>query len=222
MLLFPDVTIQDFIGPYEVFVRASCFEVLTVSEHTNELQAEGGLILRASYDFETCPPADILFVPGGRGITPLLTHQGYHRFLQRQASHAHYVTSVCTGSLLLAACGLLTGYQATTHWRSLELLKMFGVETVQKRVVIDRTRITGGGITAGIDFGIALTARIGGEDMAKTIQLLLEYDPEPPFGEISPANAEPALIQRARELTQGSFDARLKIIKMITAGQRVS
>ena len=215
MLLFPDLTILDFTGPYDVFIRASCFEVYIVSENTNLIKAEGGMSLKADYSFDDCPQADILFVPGGRGITPLLTNKTYHTFLQNQAAAAQYITSVCTGSLLLAAHGLLSGFKATTHWRSMELLRMFGVEAIEQRVVTDRNRITGGGITAGIDFGLTLTALIGGEDVAKIVQLLLEYNPIPPFSSGSPQTAEPHILKTGIEITQKLFDSRIKIIQQI-------
>lgn len=215
MLLFPGLTIQDFVGPYDVFIRAECFEVNTVAENTELLKAEGGLALKADFSFEDCPLVDILFVPGGGGITPLLTNMDYHAFLQKQALHAQYITAVCTGSLVLAAAGLLKGYKATTHWRSLELLRMLGVEAVEERVVSDRNRITGGGITAGIDFGLVLTALIGGEDMAKTVQLLLEYNPAPPFQAGSPLTAEAHILQRAEAISQSMFDKRVGIIRQI-------
>ncbi|MEQ8812227.1 MAG: DJ-1/PfpI family protein [Imperialibacter sp.] len=215
MLLFPDLTLLDFIGPYDVFVRASCFEVFVVSEHKMPIKGEGGLLLQPDYSFDDCPPVDIVFVPGGRGVTALLTNETYKRFLVEQAKTAQYITAVCTGSLLLAACGLLDGYKATTHWRSLELLKLMGVEVLEQRVVADRNRITGGGITAGIDFGLVLTAIVGGEDMAKTIQLLLEYTPEPPFDSGHPKTADPHILKLGVELTQPQFDKRLRLLQKI-------
>lgn len=219
MLLFPGLTIQDFVGPYDVFIRADCFEVLIVSENTDLLQAEGGLTLKADYTFENCPQTDILFVPGGAGITPLLTHSAYHDFLISQSEKAQYITAVCTGSLLLASCGLLDGYKATTHWRSIELLRMLGVEALEDRVVTDRNRITGGGITAGIDFGLVLTALIAGPDVAKMIQLILEYNPEPPFTSGSVKTAEPHIIQKAKEVTQPLLDKRVALINEIIANK---
>jgi cyclohexyl-isocyanide hydratase len=212
MLLFPNLTLQDFAGPYDVFIRAECFTVYTVSENKNPMHAEGGIALQAAYTFDDCPALDILFVPGGRGITPLLTNQTYHAFLKTRGVQAEYITAVCTGSLLLAAAGLLTGYKATTHWRSIPLLKMLNVEAVEARVVRDRNRITGGGITAGIDFGLQLTAWIAGEKMARVIQLLLEYAPEPPFnsGNIKTANQD--VVQEAMIQTQELYDSRLRII----------
>jgi cyclohexyl-isocyanide hydratase len=215
MLLFPHVTLQDFAGPYDVFIRADCFDVYTVSENTNPMQCEGGLMLQAQYSFDDCPSIDILFVPGGWGITPLLTNATYISFLRAKSLHAEYITAVCTGSLLLAAAGLLSGYKATTHWRSISLLKMFDIDAVEERVVKDRNRITGGGITAGIDFGLQLTAWIAGEDIAKTIQLLLEYAPQPPFNSGNTKTAEAHTLQQATMITQQLFETRLVIIKGI-------
>lgn len=210
MLLFPELTIQDFAGPYEVFTRVEKFKVFIVAQTAGLIKAEGGLQVKADYTFDNCPPVDILFVPGGKGITPLLTNETYLSFLSKRGTDASYITAVCTGSLLLGAAGLLNGYKATTHWRSLDLLRMMNIEAIEERVVIDRNRITGGGITAGIDFGLALTALLAGEDVAKIIQLMLEYAPEPPFNSGSAKTAEPHILQKARELTQPLFDARVK------------
>jgi cyclohexyl-isocyanide hydratase len=215
MLLFPHLTLQDFAGPYDVFIRADCFEVFTASENTGLMSIEGGLMLQSQYTFDTCPPFDILFVPGGTGITPLMTNKAYLSFLRSRAREVQYITAVCTGSLLLAAAGLLSGYKATTHWRSIPLLKMLNVDAVDERVVKDRNRITGGGITAGLDFGLQLTAWLGGDDMAKTIQLILEYAPQPPFNSGSVKSAAHHIIEEAMTKTQSLFEKRLKIIKGI-------
>ena len=215
MLLFPDLTLLDFAGPYEVFIRTNFFEVYTVAFNAGEIKAEGGLVIKADKSLENCPLADIVFVPGGKGINPLLTSEPYLQFLRKQGEYAQYITSVCTGSLLLAAAGLLTGYKATTHWRSLELLKMFKIETLEERVVIDRNRITGAGVSAGIDFALTLTALICGEDEAKLIQLALEYHPQPPFQSGSPAEATPRVLKRAREVTQALFESRREIIRSV-------
>jgi cyclohexyl-isocyanide hydratase len=215
MLLFPNVTLQDFAGPYEVFIRVECFNVLTVAENTSPMQVEGGLVLQAQYSFDNCPPVDILFVPGGRGITAMLTNVCCLSFLRSSALNAKYITAVCTGSLLLAAAGLLSGYQATTHWRSMPFLKMFNIDAVDERVVRDRNRITGGGITAGIDFALQVTAWIAGENVAKTVQLLLEYSPAPPFNSGSVKTAAPVIVQEAMAQTQQLYDLRLQIITKI-------
>lgn len=215
MIAFPQMTILDFAGPYEVFFRAPCFEVHIIGADTKPFKVEGGMCMQADLSYDDCAPMDIIFVPGGKGINPLMQDEKFMRFLKLQAGHAQYIASVCTGAVLLAAAGLLNGYKATTHWRSLELLHFFGAEAIDERVVIDRNRITGGGITAGIDFGLVLTALIGGEQMAKTIQLLLEYDPKPPFKSGSPKLAEPHILQTAKEITQSLFDDRVKIIQTI-------
>ncbi|HVI46766.1 MAG TPA: DJ-1/PfpI family protein [Chitinophaga sp.] len=213
MLLFPELTILDFTGPYDVFIKAPCFDVIVIGETTTPLKAEGGLTLQADVAFRDCPQLDIIFVPGGRGINALLTNKVVLGFLQLHARHAKYITSVCTGSLVLAAAGLLDGYRATTHWRSQELLRMFDVKTVEERVVRDRNRITGSGVTSGIDFGLTLTAMIGGEEMAKIVQLQLEYNPEPPFTAGSPHTAGIPILQTTKEKTRAMFDSRKKIIQ---------
>lgn len=215
MLLFPELTVLDFTGPYDVFVKAPCFEVIVIGETTGIIQAEGGLLLQPQVALADCPQLDIIFVPGGRGINALLTNAVVLKFLQDQAVKAKYITSVCTGALVLAAAGLLDGFKATTHWRSLELLRMFGVETVEERVVRDRSRITGGGVTAGIDFGLVLTALIAGDEVAKIIQLQLEYNPAPPFRAGSPHTAGLPVLQKAKELSAQMLDARKKIIRQL-------
>jgi cyclohexyl-isocyanide hydratase len=215
MLLFPDLTIQDFVGPYDVFIREKNFEVLITAKSIEPIKAEGGLVLTPSVSFEHCQQADVLFIPGGRGINPLLTDDVFLNFLREQAKGARYVTSVCTGSLVLAAAGLLNGYKATTHWRSLELLKKFNVDVVEERYAIDRDRITGGGVTAGIDFGLALVAHLVSEDSAKLIQLMLEYNPLPPFQSGSPATVDEKIMDKALALTSPYFSQREKIIDSI-------
>jgi cyclohexyl-isocyanide hydratase len=140
-------------------------------------------------------PADVLFVPGGSGLVPLLQDEEVLEFLRRQAASAHYVTAVCTGSLLLGAAGLLQGYRATTHWAYHELLERCGAIPVRQRVVVDRNRVTAGGVTAGIDFALRLTAELCGEPLARAIQLGLEYDPEPPFDSGTPERATAELRQ---------------------------
>jgi cyclohexyl-isocyanide hydratase len=119
-------------------------------------------------------------------------------FLQRTAARARYVTAVCTGSLLLGAAGLLEGYRATTHWAYHELLAKCGATPVRERVVVDRNRVTGGGVTSGIDFALRLAAELGGDELSRSIQLMVEYDPEPPYHSGTPVNAEARLVERAR------------------------
>jgi cyclohexyl-isocyanide hydratase len=138
-------------------------------------------------------------------------------FLRREGERAMYVTSVCTGALLLGAAGLLEGYEATTHWAFMSLLPMFGARPVRKRVAVDRNRITGGGVTAGIDFALRLTAEIAGERYAKGVQLGLEYDPEPPFRSGHPDVAEPAVLSDVRARFDALFEMRAGSVAQVSA-----
>ena len=181
MLLYPRMTQLDLTGPYDVLAR---FEELTLHLVWKNLDAvtdSGGLRLLPARTFADCPQADILFVPGGPGQILLMEDKEVLSFLRKQASGARYVTSVCTGSLVLAAAGLLTGYRATCHWLSLDQLAYFGAVPVSERVVMDRNRLTGAGVTSGIDFALTLAACLFGEERAKRAQLAMEYDPKPPF-----------------------------------------
>ncbi len=141
------------------------------------------------------PALDILCVPGGPGVDAMMENEDLLPFLRARAPHARYVTSVCTGALVLGAAGLLRGYRATTHWLSWDLLRLFGAEPVDERVVIDRGRITGGGVTAGIDFGLAVAAEVCGPAVAQEVQLMLEYSPAPPFSSGSPKTAPADIVQ---------------------------
>lgn len=189
MVLFSDLTQLDLTGPYEVFARLPTTTVTLVAETPAPVRSERGLTLTPDATFATAPPADVLCVPGGFGVNRMMEHPPLLAFLCDQARAARYVTSVCTGALLLGAAGLLTGYRATTHWLALGLLPIFGAEPVHERVVIDRTRITGGGVTAGIDFALIVAAELYGQEVAERIQLTLEYDPAPPFASGSPGRA---------------------------------
>ena len=198
MVLFPDLTQLDLTGPYEVFTRTPGAEVHLLASSFEPVRAEGGLAIVPGATFADAPHLDVLFVPGGAGVLAMMEDEEVLGFLAEREPAARYVTSVCTGSLVLGAAGLLRGYRAATHWLSMDLLEMLGAEPVAERVVKDRNRVTGGGITAGIDFGLAVAAEIAGEDAAKEIQLMMEYDPAPPFDSGSPKSAERALVERVR------------------------
>ncbi|HYQ27303.1 MAG TPA: DJ-1/PfpI family protein [Polyangiaceae bacterium] len=195
MLLFPDLTQLDLTAPYEVLTRLPEAEVSLVWKSLETVTSGTGLRLAPSVTLAEAAPADVLFVPGGSGLVPLLQDEEVLEFLRRQAASAHYVTAVCTGSLLLGAAGLLQGYRATTHWAYHELLERCGAIPVRQRVVVDRNRVTAGGVTAGIDFALRLTAELCGEPLARAIQLGLEYDPEPPFDSGTPERATAELRQ---------------------------
>ncbi|MFN8353904.1 MAG: DJ-1/PfpI family protein [Spirosomataceae bacterium] len=195
LLLFPNFTQLDLTGPYEVFSRAPEAQVYLIAKNREPVCSEKTLSILPTATFADCPLLDILCVPGGPGVGDVMTDPETLAFLQVQAAQARYVTSVCTGALILAAAGLLDGYKATTHWLSLELLRMFpAVEVLEQRVVQDRNRFTGGGVTAGIDFGLSVVAAIYGDEVAQRIQLSIEYDPAPPFDAGSPHKAPPSAV----------------------------
>lgn len=198
MLLFPGMTQLDLTAPYEVLARIKELTLHLVWKNLDPVTDSGGLRLMPDVTFAECPQADILFVPGGPGQIKLMEDAEVLGFLRRQAAGVRYVTSVCTGSLILAAAGLLTGYRATCHWLSINQLPYFGVAPVHERVVIDRGRITGAGVTSGMDFALALAAQLFGEERAKWVQLAIEYDPKPPFAGGSPTNSAPELVASVR------------------------
>ena len=198
MLLFPNMTQLDFTGPYEVFSRLPETTVHIVAASLDPVRTDRGLVLAPSTTYTTCPQLDVVVVPGGPGQEALMQDEGVLGFLRHQAAGAKYVTSVCTGALVLGAAGLLTGYRATTHWTAMPLLPLLGATPVAARIVVDRNRITGGGVTAGIDFGLHLAAVLRGEDVAEQIQLELEYDPQPPFHSGTPATAPGDVVTAVR------------------------
>ena len=206
MLTFPGLNQLDLTGPYEVLHRVPEARVHLVWKETGPLRADSGLELRPTTTLAACPPLDLLFVPGGFGQWPLQTDEAVLDFLRTQGRRARHVTSVCTGALLLGAAGLLDGYEATTHWAYVDLLGVFGARYVKQRVVVDRGRVTGGGVTAGIDFGLRLAAELAGETAAKLIALGLEYDPAPPFRSGHPDLVDPTMIAEVRR----RFEARLE------------
>jgi cyclohexyl-isocyanide hydratase len=199
MLLFPDLTQLDLTGPFEMLHRVPDTRVHLLWKDTRPVRATSGLTLCPTTALADSPPLDVLFVPGGLGQAPLAKDEEILRFLRTQGARARYVTSVCTGALLLGAAGLLDGYEATTHWAYVDRLQSFGARYRPGRVVIDRNRITGGGVTAGIDFGLRLAAELAGETVARSIQLGIEYNPAPPYDCGHPDNADPAMVAMIRQ-----------------------
>ena len=198
LLLFPDLTQLDMTGPFEVFTKFPEAKVHLVWKTLDPITAGGGMQIMPTITFADCPQLDLICVPGGSGVNALLNDPDVLDFVKRQAKRARYVTSVCTGALALGAAGLLQGKRATTHWMSREMLTAFGATPVAERVVIDGNLITGGGVTAGIDFALVVAAEAFGEEMAKAIQLNIEYDPHPPFDAGTPERAGEALAARLR------------------------
>ena len=208
MLLFPDLTQLDLTGPFEVLQRVPDARVHLVWKDRAPVMARGGMAIVPTTSLAECPPLDVLFVPGGFGQLALQDDEEVLAFLRREGARARWVTSVCTGALLLGAAGLLEGHRATTHWAYTSFLSAFGAEHVDERVVIDRNRVTGGGVTAGIDFALVLVAQMIGEDAARAIQLQLEYDPMPPFRSGHPKLADAAITMRVRERLAPSVEAQ--------------
>jgi len=198
MLLYPGLTQLDLTGPFELMHRIPDARVHLLWKDLQPVRADSGLGLLPTTVLADCPPLDIVFVPGGNGQRALMGDPDVLGFLREQGRTARYVTSVCTGSLVLGAAGLLDGYAATSHWAFVDLLPMFGARPAPGRVVVDRNRITAGGVTAGIDFGLRLVAELAGEAHAKALQLGLEYDPDPPFRSGHPSVADPALVAELR------------------------
>jgi cyclohexyl-isocyanide hydratase len=198
MLLFPRLTQLDLTGPFEVLHRLPGAKVHLAWKTRDPVVSDSGLAIVPTTTLDECPALDVLFVPGGSGVTDLLDDAETLSFLRRQAAGARYVTSVCTGALLLGAAGLLAGYDATTHWAFHDLLPMVQARPVKARVVVDRNRITGGGVTSGIDFALRVASEIEGERFAQTVQLGIEYDPEPPFRSGGPDGADPEIVAAIR------------------------
>ncbi len=197
-LLYPGLTQLDLTGPFEVLSRMPDATVHLIWKQPGVVTGDTGLGLVATSGFDDCPPLDLVFVPGGGGQIALMEDDAVLDFLAARGAAARWVTSVCTGALVLGAAGLLRGYNAATHWAFQPLLAIFGARAVDERVVVDRNRITAGGVTAGIDFGLRVVAEIAGADAARTIELALEYDPAPPFGCGHPRRAPAELVAAVR------------------------
>jgi cyclohexyl-isocyanide hydratase len=199
-LIYPGVTQLDATGPAQVLSRVPGAVIHMVWKTRDPVATDAGFSINPTDNFATCPDLDVICVPGGIGQRSLMADADVLGFLKRQGEQARYVTSVCSGSLLLGAAGLLKGYRSACHWAFREALPMFGAVPVAERIVRDRNRISGGGVTAGIDFGLVLAAELAGEEVAKEIQLFVEYDPAPPFDAGSPESAGSELEARVRAL----------------------
>ncbi len=189
MLIFPRLTQLDMTGPYEVLARLPNTRVDLVARSLDPVTTDRGMQIVPTVTYADCPPLDVVMVPGGPGQQDLMEDETALDFLRKQAATAKYVTSVCTGSLVLAAAGLLKGKRATCHWAAIEHLKLLGAVPTSERVVVDGNIGTGAGVASGIDFALTLAAILEGEPVAREIQLQIEYDPDPPFHSGSPKTA---------------------------------
>ena len=214
-LLFPNVTQLDLTGPAQVLSRLGKVKIDLVWKMLDPVPTDAGFSIMPTATLDDVQRADILCVPGGFGTVAVMEDADVLDWVRCVGEGATWVTSVCTGSLVLAAAGLLAGYRAACHWASRHQLTWFGVEPVNERWVIDRNRVTGGGVTAGIDFALALTALIRGEEHAKFVQLSIEYDPHPPFDSGTPDKADAATLARYRDMVTknaGGREARVRAV----------
>ena len=193
-LLFPNVTQLDLTGPAQILSRLGESQVDLVWKTRDPVPTDAGFSILPTAIFAEVPYADILCVPGGFGLNDVIADDEAMAWVGAVGAGATWVTSVCTGSLILGAAGLLDGYRAGCHWAQRDMLPLFGAIPVDARTVVDRNRVTGGGVTAGIDFALTLIALIRGEAHARMVQLALEYDPQPPFDSGSPAQAGPEIV----------------------------
>jgi cyclohexyl-isocyanide hydratase len=217
LLLFPRLTQLDMTGPFEVFTRLPGARVRLLWKEAGPVRSDSGMTLLADTALADCPPLDILCVPGGPGVAALMEDEEVLGFLRRQAAGARYVTSVCTGALVLGAAGLLRGKQATTHWASHDFLAALGAVPVQARVVRDGNILTGGGVTAGIDFALTLAAEIASPAVAQAIQLAIEYAPDPPFAAGTPDSAPAAVLEAARQRGAAMRQDREALVARVAA-----
>lgn len=199
LLVFPDVTQLDLTGPLQVFSSVPGVTVHLVWKNREPVQTDAVMVIVPTTTFADCPQLDVLCVPGGYGIDDMLEDKELLAFLRKQAEGARYITSVCTGALALGAAGLLEGYRATTHWTAMDSLAPFGAIPTDTRVCVDRNRVTGGGVTAGIDFALTLVAELFDRQTAELVQLRLEYNPAPPFDAGSPDTAPVDVLRNFEE-----------------------
>jgi len=214
-ILYPGLTQLDFTGPYEVLARMPGAEIVLASKDGGSIVSETGLIFGGIRCLADIEHADMIMIPGGPGQTEAMLDRAFMAEVKRLGEGARYVTSVCTGSLILAAAGLLKGKRAGSHWAYRELLAAFGAIPDPARVVRDGNAITGGGVTAGIDIALTIVADLAGEEAAKMIQLMIEYAPAPPFNSGRPETASPETVNAVRSRFAAFAEQRRKAIESL-------
>jgi cyclohexyl-isocyanide hydratase len=219
MLIFPRMTQLDMTGPYEVLARLPDTKVELVARTLDPIVTDRGMQILPTATYADCPPLDVVMVPGGPGQQELMEDAEALAFLRRQAAGAKYVTSVCTGSLVLGAAGLLKGKRATSHWAAIDHLALLGAIPVSEKVVIDGNIVTGAGVTSGIDFALTLAAILESEEVAREIQLQIEYDPAPPFDSGSPKTAARETVDRLRARLAKLNEQRREVARRV--GERL-
>jgi cyclohexyl-isocyanide hydratase len=210
MLVYPGMFLQDLVGPMTMFEALMNRDIHLVWKDKQPIRAGSLVAITPTTTLKECPnDLDVLFVPGGLpGTQQIMEDDEVLNFLTEKGKTAKYVTSVCTGALILGAAGLLKGYKATSYWNTLDTLKVFGAIPTEGRVVIDRNRMTGGGVTAGLDFGLAIVAKLRNQTYAEAVQLYVEYNPQPPFNSGSPATAN----KQAKKFIDNTFAPAAKAL----------
>lgn len=217
-ILYPRLTQLDFTGPYEVLARMPDAEIVLACKDGGSLASETGLIFGGLRCLADIDRADLIMIPGGPGQTEAMLDAEFMAEVKRLGAGARYLTAVCTGSLILAAAGLLKGKRAGSHWAYRELLGAFGALPDASRVVRDGDTFTGGGVTAGIDIALTIVAEIAGEETAKMIQLMIEYAPAPPFNSGSPETASPETVKAVKSRFAAFAEQRRRAIDQIVEG----
>lgn len=217
ILLFEGLTQLDMTGPYEVLANAPGFTVDFVSKTRDPVRCDRGLQFMPTQTLASALPCDLLVVPGGPGTDDAIVDAEWVAFTRKQGLAAKYLFGICTGSLLLGAAGLLRGKRASSHWRARELLARFGATPSEERMCVDGNIYTAGGVTSGIDMGLKVVAALCGEDVAKLIQLQIEYDPKPPFPGGTPTTSDPAVVARYVEMSQARFERRSAVVDRAAA-----
>ena len=217
LLVFPKVTQLDLTGPLQVFASVPGAQVHLIWKRIEPVPSDSVLVLTPTITYADCPQLDVICVPGGGGTDDMINDEEMLAFLRKQAEGAKYVTSVCTGSLVLGAAGLLKGYRAATHWTAMDFLPAFGAIPTKTRVCVDRNRVTGGGVTAGIDFALTLVSLLADRRTAEMIQLRLEYNPAPPFNSGSPDTASAELVAAMKERIAPGKARRIEAVQRAAA-----
>ena len=217
LVIFPKVTQLDMTGPLQVFSGVPGAKVHLIWKRIEPVPTDTVLTLTPTMTFADCPQLDVICVPGGAGIDDMVNDAEMLDFLRQQAAAAKYVTSVCTGALVLGAAGLLQGFRAATHWAAMDFLTAFGATPAKTRVCVDRNRVTGGGVTAGIDFALTLVSLLADQETAEAIQLRLEYNPAPPFNAGSPDTAPPEVVALSKQRSAPAQQRRGDAVKRAAA-----
>lgn len=216
MVIYDNMTTLDFMAPADMFARIRAAKVHILAKTREPIKDDIGMRITPDMALSEAPDLDLLFIGGGPGSAAMMEDPEVIDFFAKRAPRAKWITSVCTGALVLGAAGLLRGYKATTHWTAMDVLPVLGAEPVYERVVFDRNRVTGGGVTAGLDFGLALVAQLFGKNMAEMIQLGEEYNPNPPFNSGSPKTASPDQVEHFQGMWRRQTEARLEAARRMS------